>query len=67
MWGADPLGHEGTPAYIEDGTLNGEKVFCSGATGLDGALVIARGTLVYVLIDGTVEVVSEGRWTLLSP
>jgi alkylation response protein AidB-like acyl-CoA dehydrogenase len=56
VWGADPLPHEGTPAYVEDDTLNGEKVFCSGATGLDRALVIARGTLVYVPLDDSVEI-----------
>jgi hypothetical protein len=46
VWGADPVG--GTPAYVEDGRLYGEKVFCSGAGGLDQALVVARGTLVHV-------------------
>ena len=34
---------EGEPAHIEDDALHGEKVFCSGAGGLDRALVIARG------------------------
>ena len=48
VWGADPLPDEGTPAYVEDDALHGEKVFCSGAGGLDRALVIARGELVYV-------------------
>jgi hypothetical protein len=50
VWGADPV--DGTPAHIEDGRLHGEKVFCSGAGGLDQALVVARGTLVHVDLEG---------------
>ena len=46
VWGADPLPDEGEPARLEragDGwRLHGEKVFCSGAGGLDRALVLAR-------------------------
>ena len=56
VWGADPLPQEGTAASIEGDTLNGEKVFCSGAGGLDRALVIARGELVYVPLDQGVEI-----------
>ena len=56
VWGADPLPHEGTAAYIEDDALHGEKVFCSGAGGLDRALVIAKGTLVYVDLHDNVEI-----------
>jgi alkylation response protein AidB-like acyl-CoA dehydrogenase len=56
VWGADPLPHEGTPAYVEDGALHGEKVFCSGAGGLDRALVIARGELVYVDLHVNAEI-----------
>ena len=48
VWGADPTPDEGEPARIENGELHGSKVFCSGAGGLDRALVIAKGTLVYV-------------------
>lgn len=48
VWGADPAPDEGEPAHIEDNALHGTKVFCSGAGGLTRALVIARGTLVYV-------------------
>ena len=48
VWGADPAPDEGEPARIEDDALHGSKVFCSGAGGLDRALVIAKGTLVYV-------------------
>ena len=56
VWGADPLPDEGTAAYVRDDALYGEKVFCSGAGGLDRALVIARGTLVYVDLDDHVEI-----------
>ena len=48
VWGADPAADEGEPARIEHDALYGTKVFCSGAGGLTRALVIARGTLVYV-------------------
>ena len=44
---------EGEPARIENGALHGSKVFCSGAGGLDRALVIAKGTLVYVDLHET--------------
>ncbi|HWK25646.1 MAG TPA: hypothetical protein VNS09_03735 [Solirubrobacter sp.] len=58
VWGADPGPGEGEPAHVTAGRLHGTKVFCSGAGGLDGALVLARGTLVYVdlehaLVDST--------------
>ena len=47
VWGADPVGLEGRPAWIECAgadrrTLHGVKVFCSGAGGVDRALVVAR-------------------------
>lgn len=47
VWGADPSPAEGSPAWIErahDGTLllQGTKTFCSGAGGVQRALVIAR-------------------------
>lgn len=58
VWGADPGPGEGESARVverEGGVvLEGVKVFCSGAGGLDRALVLARGTepgpplLVYV-------------------
>jgi alkylation response protein AidB-like acyl-CoA dehydrogenase len=56
VWGADPAPGEGEPAQVADGKLHGVKVFCSGAGGLDRALVIARGTLVYVDLHDSVEV-----------
>ncbi|HEX5700023.1 MAG TPA: hypothetical protein VFX77_05205 [Rubrobacter sp.] len=47
VWGADPIPGEGEPARLvqdEGGArLIGVKTFCSGATGLDRALVLARG------------------------
>jgi alkylation response protein AidB-like acyl-CoA dehydrogenase len=47
VWGADPISGEGEPARLvqEEGgaKLMGVKTFCSGATGLDRALVLARG------------------------
>jgi len=47
VWGADPLAGEGPPATIEraDGgatVLRGVKTFCSGAGGVQRALVVAR-------------------------
>lgn len=47
VWGADPRPGEGPPARIVRGrrgeALSGVKTFCSGAGGLDRALVLARG------------------------
>ncbi|MGI8440904.1 MAG: acyl-CoA dehydrogenase family protein, partial [Thermoleophilaceae bacterium] len=47
VWGADPVPGEGEPArLVERGdrrTIEGVKVFCSGAGGLDRALVLVRG------------------------
>jgi alkylation response protein AidB-like acyl-CoA dehydrogenase len=46
VWGADPIPGEGTPArLVATGggySLQGVKTFCSGATGLDRALVAVR-------------------------
>jgi hypothetical protein len=56
VWGADPAPGEGEPAHIEGDALYGTKVFCSGAGGLEKALVIAEGTLVLVDLQGNVEV-----------
>ncbi len=44
VWGADPGPGEGEPARLTaEGTAEGVKVFCSGAGGLDRALVLLRG------------------------
>jgi len=56
VWGADPAPGEGEPAHSNGDEIHGVKVFCSGAGGLDRALVIARGTLVYVDLHDNVEV-----------
>jgi hypothetical protein len=42
VWGADPGPGEGEPARVADGTLHGTKTFCSGAGGLQRAIVLAR-------------------------
>jgi len=46
VWGGDPRPGEGPPATVEGSrtteTLSGVKTFCSGAGGLDRALVLAR-------------------------
>ena len=47
VWGADPIPGEGSPARLvesENGpVIEGVKTFCSGATGVDRALVLVRG------------------------
>lgn len=49
VWGADPIPSEGSPARLvkTDGghSLEGVKTFCSGATGIDRALVAVRAPL----------------------
>ena len=46
VWGADPLPGEGVPATLHgtatDRRVSGVKVFCSGAGGIDRALVTVR-------------------------
>ena len=70
VWGADPIPGEGEPARLvqKDGgaKLIGVKTFCSGATGLDRALVLVRGPsqgpplLAYVDLSEGVRV--DTRW-----
>jgi hypothetical protein len=43
VWGADPLPDEGSPARLAGDRVHGVKVFCSGAGGVDRALVTVRG------------------------
>lgn len=48
VWGADPGPGEGPPAHLHAArsgatVLDGVKVFCSGAGGVDRAFVLARG------------------------
>lgn len=66
VWGADPIPGEGSPARLvktSDGpVIEGVKTFCSGATGLDRALVLVRGPekgpplLVYTGLSEGVEI-----------
>lgn len=69
VWGADPIPGEGEPARLvetdEGPVLEGVKTFCSGATGIDRALVAVRapeGTppgpplLAYVDLSAGVEI-----------
>jgi hypothetical protein len=68
VWGADPVpaAGEGEPARVGDGALWGAKTFCSGAGGLQRALVLARvddpdvaapvAAWVDLTVPGTVEV-----------
>ncbi|WP_217921793.1 hypothetical protein [Miltoncostaea oceani] len=62
VWGADPAPGEGDPARLTgDGRIDGVKVFCSGAGGVDRALVVARddrgdARLAYVDLTEDVEV-----------
>ena len=66
VWGADPAPEEGAPATLRRAgsgfALDGVKVFCSGAGGVDAALVMVRGEtpgpphLCLVEIDATVEI-----------
>ena len=65
VWGADPAPGEGEPARITDGAsgpvITGVKVFCSGAGGVDRALVAAASDggapkLAYVDVTRAVEI-----------
>ena len=42
VWGADPGPAEGEPARVAGDALHGTKIFCSGAGGLQRAIVLAR-------------------------
>ncbi len=56
VWGADPAPGEGEPARVRGDRLVGVKTFCSGAGGLDRALVLIGGDLVHVDLSEGVEV-----------
>ena len=69
VWGADPLPAEGAPASIGgppgDRRISGEKVFCSGAGGIDRALVTARdraGRPLLALVDVSAGVAIDRAW-----
>ena len=55
VWGADPGPGEGEPAQLVDGRVRGVKVFCSGAGGVDRALVTVRagGDVLLAYVDVT--------------
>jgi hypothetical protein len=70
VWGADPVAGEGRPARLERTAagqlvLSGVKVFCSGAGGVQRALVVAfderdERRLAYVDTTGGLEI--DARW-----
>jgi hypothetical protein len=68
VWGADPVPGEGPSAAVIDGALRGVKTFCSGAGGLDRALVLARGErpgpplAVWVDVSDRARVEIDERW-----
>ncbi len=59
VWGADPVPGEGDPARVAGDAMTGVKTFCSGAGGLDRALVLIRGDLVHVDLS---DVVVDESW-----
>jgi alkylation response protein AidB-like acyl-CoA dehydrogenase len=72
VWGADPGPGEGAPAAITRTrasggglVLNGVKTFCSGAGGVQRALVVARdedGARRLVYVDATSTISIDGSW-----
>jgi alkylation response protein AidB-like acyl-CoA dehydrogenase len=70
VWGADPAAGEGPPASlatVRDGamTLRGVKTFCSGAGGVQRALVIARdasGARRLAYVDVTDHTLIDRSW-----
>jgi alkylation response protein AidB-like acyl-CoA dehydrogenase len=72
VWGADPGPGEGEPAAIvlggaagEGAVLNGVKTFCSGAGGVERALVVAReqdGSRRLVYVDVTESISIDRGW-----
>jgi alkylation response protein AidB-like acyl-CoA dehydrogenase len=69
VWGADPAPGEGPPAHLErdEGqlVLRGVKTFCSGAGGVQRALVIAAqrdGTRCLLYLDTTSRVSVDRDW-----
>ncbi len=70
VWGADPIPGEGEPARLVqdegEARLMGVKTFCSGATGLDRALVLARGptqrSLLLAYVDLSEGVTIDTAW-----
>ncbi len=69
VWGADPVAGEGPPARLEHGdgqlVLRGVKTFCSGAGGVQRALVLAvdhEGVRRLLYLDTTSRVSIDRGW-----
>ena len=62
VWGANPGPGEGEPAWVEDGRLYGVKTYCSGAGGVERALVLVDGDLLHVDL-GEAHTTSTSRGT----
>lgn len=69
VWGADPAAGEGTPARIQEAdgqlVLRGAKTFCSGAGGVQRALVVAAdqdGSRRLVYLDTTSRMSIDRGW-----
>jgi len=75
VWGGDPHPDEGTPATVmaapgsgSGEVLTGVKIFCSGAGGLDRALILARDpdapapAAVWVDLTDAATVAIDDRW-----
>jgi len=72
VWGGDPRPGEGEPATVTSGggraVLTGVKTFCSGAGGLDRALILARDpdarapVAVWVDLTDPATVAVDGEW-----
>jgi hypothetical protein len=60
VWGGDPGPGEGEPARIRAGALHGVKTFCSGAGGVQRALVLCGEVLAYA--DVTVGAEVDEGW-----
>jgi alkylation response protein AidB-like acyl-CoA dehydrogenase len=72
VWGGDPHADEGTSAVVEatgsGEVLSGVKTFCSGAGGLDRALILARDpdapapAAVWIDLTDSATVTVDDRW-----
>ena len=65
VWGANPGPGEGEPAWVEEGRLYGVKTYCSGAGGVERALVLVEGDLLHVEVGEEHTTVDES-WYLSS-
>ena len=60
VWGADPVPGEGEPARVAAGAMHGTKTFCSGAGGLERAIVLARADGVDAPVAAWVDLTAAG-------